>query len=190
MEPTLSLLLLRPSGIRSFAFVRDPFHGMIRERLLAQGINIDHVVTSQVITASILQVHDIPNKENIWCTDLEPRSIDRTFYDTNLIENCKIVYASSGFSLSPGSVTRFSRRSFRTQQRYNGCLRSQPQAPAGHWMMLKRVCGVFSADRCNLSSARMSPKHFSDTSVPSMSSVSSGTEVSQSWLLKSEQTDA
>ena len=28
------------------AVARDPFHSMIREKLMAQGINIDHVITS------------------------------------------------------------------------------------------------------------------------------------------------
>jgi len=79
------------------AIGRDPFHNFIRERIVAQGINVDHVIT----------VHGYNGM--YFCSDRHPEEREYLFhrpgtaaqnitpsliYD-DLIDNCKIVYASS-----------------------------------------------------------------------------------------------
>jgi 2-dehydro-3-deoxygluconokinase len=79
------------------AIARDPFHGMIRERLLAQGINIDHVVTSGGYNGVYFTSSRFPEQREYLfhrpgnaADAIAPSMI----YD-DLIDNCKIVYASS-----------------------------------------------------------------------------------------------
>lgn len=79
------------------AVARDPFHSMIRERLLSQGINIDHVITSQgyngiyfTSTRNPEQREYLFHRPGNAATHISPSMI----YD-DLIENCKIVYSSS-----------------------------------------------------------------------------------------------
>ena len=86
------------SGISLVSAVsRDPFHGLIRERLLAQGINIDHVITSQGYNGIYFtsprfseQREYLVHRPGSAAENIIPSMI----YD-DLIENCKIVYASS-----------------------------------------------------------------------------------------------
>jgi 2-dehydro-3-deoxygluconokinase len=76
---------------------RDPFHGFVREQLLSQGINIDHVVTTQGYNGIY------------FCSELHPQEREYLYhrpgsaaqaiapsliYD-DLIDRCRIVYASS-----------------------------------------------------------------------------------------------
>lgn len=79
------------------AVARDPFHSMIRERLLSQGINIDHVITSQGYNGLYFTSSRHPEQREYLihrpgsaATHISPSMI----YD-DLIENCKIVYSSS-----------------------------------------------------------------------------------------------
>ncbi|MDD5674808.1 MAG: sugar kinase [Chitinivibrionales bacterium] len=79
------------------AVARDPFHNFIREELLAQGVNIDHVVTSSGYNGIY------------FCTARQPAARDYLYHRpgnaaesitpvmiyNDLIENVKIVYASS-----------------------------------------------------------------------------------------------
>lgn len=85
---------------------RDPFHGLIREQLVAQGINIDHVVTSQGYNGIY------------FCSEYHPQEREYLYhrpgsasqfitpglvYD-DLLDKCKIVYASSELqSVSKGA---------------------------------------------------------------------------------------
>lgn len=79
------------------AIARDPFHGTIRERLLSQGINIDHVITSQGYNGIYFTSPRCPEQREYLfhrpgtaAGSLSPALV----YD-DLIDNCKIVYASS-----------------------------------------------------------------------------------------------
>jgi len=79
------------------AIARDPFHGLIRERLLAQGINIDHVITSQGYNGVYFTSSRFPEQREYLfhrpgnaAEAISPSQV----YD-DLIDNCKIVYASS-----------------------------------------------------------------------------------------------
>jgi len=89
------------------AIARDPFNGLIRERLLSQGINIDHVVTSGGYNGIYLASSRFPEQREYLfhrpgsaANEISPAMI----YD-DLIDNCKIVYASSELQ----SVSRPSR---------------------------------------------------------------------------------
>jgi 2-dehydro-3-deoxygluconokinase len=79
------------------AVASDPFHGMIREKLLAQGINIDHVITCQGYNGIYFtspryseQREYLYHRPGSAAEHITPALI----YD-DLIENSKIVYASS-----------------------------------------------------------------------------------------------
>jgi 2-dehydro-3-deoxygluconokinase len=79
------------------AVASDPFHSMIRENLLAQGINIDHVITCQGYNGIYFtsprfkeQREYLFHRSGSAAEHITPALI----YD-DLIENCKIVYASS-----------------------------------------------------------------------------------------------
>jgi 2-dehydro-3-deoxygluconokinase len=79
------------------SIARDPFHGMIRERLLAQGINIDHVITSQGYNGIYFTSSRYPEQRE-YLIHRPGNAADKMspamIYD-DLIDNCKIVYASS-----------------------------------------------------------------------------------------------
>jgi 2-dehydro-3-deoxygluconokinase len=79
------------------SIARDPFHAMIRERLLAQGINIDHVITSQGYNGIYFTSSRYPEQREYLVHrpgNAAEHIVPSMIYD-DLIENCKIVYASS-----------------------------------------------------------------------------------------------
>lgn len=86
------------SGVSMVSSIaRDPFHGMIREQLSSQGINIDHIVTSHGYNGIYFTSSRSPelreylvHRPGSAAANLAPSMI----YD-DLIENTKIVYASS-----------------------------------------------------------------------------------------------
>ncbi|HEX2959626.1 MAG TPA: PfkB family carbohydrate kinase, partial [Chitinispirillaceae bacterium] len=86
------------SGVSMVSSVaRDPFHSMIRERLQGQGINIDHVVTSTGYNGLYFTSSKFPDQREYLVHHRGSASdsiIPSMIYD-DLIENCKIVYASS-----------------------------------------------------------------------------------------------
>jgi 2-dehydro-3-deoxygluconokinase len=76
---------------------RDPFHSMIRERLQAEGINTDHVVTCEGYNGMyFISARNPEEREYLFHlegsagTAIGPSMI----YD-NLLDNCKILFASS-----------------------------------------------------------------------------------------------
>ena len=79
------------------AIARDPFHGMIRERLLAQGINIDHVITSQGYNGIYFSSTRFPEQREYLMhrPGNAAEAITPSMIYDDLIDNCKIVYASS-----------------------------------------------------------------------------------------------
>ena len=86
------------SGISMVSAVaRDPFHNLIRERLTEQGINIDHIITAQgyngiyfTSSRSTDQREYLFHRPGSATEKITPSMI----YE-DLIENAKIVYASS-----------------------------------------------------------------------------------------------
>lgn len=79
------------------AIARDPFHSLIRERLLAQGINIDHVVTSGGYNGIYFTSSRFPEQREYLFHrpgNAAENIVPSMVYD-DLIDNCKIVYASS-----------------------------------------------------------------------------------------------
>jgi 2-dehydro-3-deoxygluconokinase len=79
------------------AIGRDPFHTFVRERLLAEGINIDHVVTAQGYNGIYFCSERHPEeREYLYhrpgsaAASITPAMI----YD-ELVDTCKIVFASS-----------------------------------------------------------------------------------------------
>jgi 2-dehydro-3-deoxygluconokinase len=89
------------------AIARDPFHGLIRERLLSQGINIDHVVTSQGYNGIYFASSRYPEQREylLHRPGNASESIAPAMVYDDLVDNCKIVYASSELQ----SVCRASR---------------------------------------------------------------------------------
>ncbi len=86
------------SGVSMVSSVaRDPFHSMIRERLQGQGINIDHVVTNTGYNGIYFTCSKHPDQREYLIHHPGSASgfiVPSMIYD-DLIENCKIVYASS-----------------------------------------------------------------------------------------------
>ncbi len=86
------------SGVQMVSAVaRDSFHTFIRERLLSQGINIDHVVTSKGYNGIYFSSTRHPDVREYLIHhpgNASKNIIPSMIYD-DLIENCKIVYASS-----------------------------------------------------------------------------------------------
>lgn len=86
------------SGVSIVSSVaRDPFHSMIRERLQGQGINIDHLVTSTGYNGIYFTSSKFPDQREYLVHHPGSASeniLPSMIYD-DLIENCKIVYASS-----------------------------------------------------------------------------------------------
>lgn len=79
------------------AVARDPFHNLIRERLTAQGINIDHLITSQGYNGIYFTSPRFPEQREYLVHRPGSASsyiVPSMIYE-DLIENCKIVYASS-----------------------------------------------------------------------------------------------
>lgn len=98
------------SGVSLLSAVsRDPFHSMIRERLLSQGINIDHVITSQGYNGIYFTSSRYPDQREylVHRPGTAAESIVPAMIYEDLIENCKIVYASSELQ----SVSRAARHS-------------------------------------------------------------------------------
>jgi len=79
------------------AISRDPFHSMIRERLLLQGINIDHVITSQGYNGIYFTSTRYPEQREylVHRPGSAAEHISPSMIYEDLIENCKIVYSSS-----------------------------------------------------------------------------------------------
>lgn len=91
------------------AIARDPFHGLIRERLQAQGINIDHVITSQGYNGIYFTSSRNPELREylVHRPGNSAENITPSMIYDDLIENCKIVFASSELQ----SVSRAARHS-------------------------------------------------------------------------------
>jgi 2-dehydro-3-deoxygluconokinase len=76
---------------------RDPFHSMIRDRLLAQSINTDNVINCDGYNGIYFVSGRSPDaREYLFhhVGNASPRISPSLIYD-DLIQNCKIVYASS-----------------------------------------------------------------------------------------------
>ena len=86
------------SGVQMVSAVaRDPFHTFIRERLLAQGINIDHVITTHGYNGIYFTSTRYPEVREYLVHhpgNATKHIVPSMIYD-DLIENCKIIYASS-----------------------------------------------------------------------------------------------
>ncbi|MBN1760728.1 MAG: hypothetical protein JW863_20535, partial [Chitinispirillaceae bacterium] len=79
------------------AIARDPFHGLLRERLTAQGINIDHVVTSHGYNGIYFTSNRFPEQREYLVHrpgNAAQQIVPSMIYE-DLIENSRIVYASS-----------------------------------------------------------------------------------------------
>lgn len=86
------------SGVSMVSSIaRDPFHSMIRERLTAQGINIDHIVTSPGYNGLYFTSSRSPELREylIHHNGNATQQISPSLIYEDLIENCKIVYSSS-----------------------------------------------------------------------------------------------
>ncbi|KMQ52393.1 2-dehydro-3-deoxygluconate kinase [Chitinispirillum alkaliphilum] len=86
------------SGVQLVSSVaRDSFHSFIRERLLSQGINIDHVVTSQGYNGIYFTSSRYPDVREylVHHPGSSSKQIAPSMIYDDLIENCKIIYASS-----------------------------------------------------------------------------------------------
>ena len=91
------------------AVARDPFHTLIRDRLQAQGINIDHVITSQGYNGIYFTSSRYPDQREYLVHrpgSASEHIVPSMIYD-DLIESTKIVYASSELQ----SVSRAARHS-------------------------------------------------------------------------------
>ena len=79
------------------AVARDPFHGLIRERLTDQGINIDHLVTSQGYNGIYFTSSRFPEQREylVHRPGSAAEQITPSMIYEDLIENSRIVYASS-----------------------------------------------------------------------------------------------
>jgi 2-dehydro-3-deoxygluconokinase len=79
------------------AVARDPFHTLIRERLTAQGINIDHLVTTHGYNGIYFTSSRFPEQREYLVHrpgNAAEQIVPSMIYE-DLIENSKIVYASS-----------------------------------------------------------------------------------------------
>jgi len=86
------------SGVSMVSSIaRDPFHTMIRERLTAQGINTDHIITSQGFNGIYFCSKRSPDQREylLHRPGSAAESITPSMIYDDLIEDCKIVYASS-----------------------------------------------------------------------------------------------
>lgn len=79
------------------AVARDPFHGLIRERLMAQGINIDHMVTCSGYNGIYFTSSRFPEQREYLFhrPGSAAESITPAMIYDDLLDNGKIVYASS-----------------------------------------------------------------------------------------------
>ncbi len=86
------------SGVQLLsAIARDPFHTFLREQLLSQGINIDHVITTQGYNGIYFTSSRNPEQREylVHHPGSASQSILPSLVYDDLVENCKIVYASS-----------------------------------------------------------------------------------------------
>ena len=76
---------------------RDPFHSIIRERLISLGINIDHIITAQGYNGIYFTSTHYPEQREylVHRPGSAAKHITPAMIYDDLIENCKIVYASS-----------------------------------------------------------------------------------------------
>ncbi len=79
------------------SIARDPFHSMIRERFLAEGINIDHVVTCDGYNGLyFISTRHPEDREYLFhLQGTASKSIAPSMVYDNLLQNSKIIYASS-----------------------------------------------------------------------------------------------
>ncbi len=79
------------------SIARDPFHAFLRERLLAQGINIDHVHTCDGYNGIyFLNSRNVDDREYLFHrTGSAAISITPSMIYEDLLQNSKIVYSSS-----------------------------------------------------------------------------------------------
>ncbi|MBD3421173.1 MAG: hypothetical protein GF398_13740 [Chitinivibrionales bacterium] len=79
------------------SIARDPFHSFLREQLLAQGINIDHVNTTQGYNGIYFtSSRNVDEREYLYHRPgSASESIAPAMVYDDLIENAKIIYASS-----------------------------------------------------------------------------------------------
>jgi 2-dehydro-3-deoxygluconokinase len=89
------------------AVASDPFHGLVREKLLSHGVNIDHVVTCHGYNGIYFTSprHDKEREYLFHRPGNAAENISPALIYEDLIENCKIVYASSELQ----SVSKVSR---------------------------------------------------------------------------------
>ncbi|MBN2036469.1 MAG: sugar kinase [Chitinispirillaceae bacterium] len=144
------------SGVSLISAIgRDPFHTLIRERLLAQGINIDHVITSHGYNGIYFTSSRFPEQREylVHRPGNVAESITPALIYDDLIDNCKIVYASSELQ----SVSRSSRHAIfkafnlahsnKTMVAYEPNLRlqrwSMDDAKEGLWSVLPLIDVIF-----------------------------------------------
>lgn len=119
------------------AVARDPFHTMIREQLLAQGINIDHVITSQGYNGIYFTSSRYPDQREylIHRPGSAAQYITPSMIYDDLIENCKIVYASSELQ----SVSKASRhtifKAFQFAHSHNIMVAYDPNLRLQRWSL-------------------------------------------------------
>jgi sugar/nucleoside kinase (ribokinase family) len=79
------------------ALARDPFHSMLRERLMSEGINIDHVVTCDGYNGMyFISARNTDEREYLYhLYGTAGHSIGPSMVYDGLLDNCKIVFASS-----------------------------------------------------------------------------------------------
>jgi 2-dehydro-3-deoxygluconokinase len=86
------------SGVSMVSSIaRDPFHGLIRERLTAQGMNIDHIITSHGYNGIYFTSSRFPEQREylVHRPGNSAEHIVPSMIYEDLIENTRIVYASS-----------------------------------------------------------------------------------------------
>ncbi len=79
------------------AIARDPFHGMVRENLLSQGVNLDHVITAQGFNGLYItsQASSSDREYLFHRPGSSSEAINPAMIYDDLVENSKIVYGSS-----------------------------------------------------------------------------------------------
>lgn len=88
---------LGASVVMVSAIAHDPFHSMIRDRLAAQGINIDYVITTEGYNGIYFTSSRYPDQREYLFhrPGTAALAINPSMIYEDLIEKCKIVYASS-----------------------------------------------------------------------------------------------
>lgn len=126
------------SGVSFVSSVaRDPFHPFIREKMLAQGINIDHVLTTDGFNGIYFMSSKNPeereylfHREGTAAQNIKPSII----YD-NLIQNSKIVYASSELQSISKSTRHTIFKAFHTAHINNIMVAYDPNLRLHRWSL-------------------------------------------------------